>query len=735
MKNQDPSAHGVLLPENSFANGDILEHSHSHAEHTHETNGFDPTGDSAIDELLYTDAHPSAEAAAIGTIPIQPIQPIYPIQIARRTVSGSYSGSASGFRIDLRVDVDRPGALNKASFDFFAISGVTSYWGSFLLNAPVISYTSTKAIVEGFITGTKSMWANKVRIEIPRNTIIQPAAAATVKFYQNATPGAIYNCGFQSTYFRTVKLETDCEAGTTLLGNYNTGTFPNPGPSRILNVVKAYQEAGINMVYTGANNVIGTAEAGADSKWTESEMHASMVKHFSVFNNNPNWQVWLFAARKATSSTLLGIMFDYLGSKPHRQGCAVFQDTVKNYHPTTNDYNRHLLYTYVHEIGHAFNLLHSWDKSRPDSLSWMNYDWRYDQRNGSGSYWGNFTFVFDSLEIKHMRHGFRNSVIMGGNDWAVGAGLEAPHSHGDVFAQDMVENNTGLQLEIQPAKRAFAFGEPVITELKLRSMDLNGKVVNTCIHPKYEYVKIGILKPNGKLVTYEPVGHNCAAPDFRQLSAEDNTAYASAYIGYGKDGFYFDQPGFYKLKAAYLHEDGSVIQSEEVTIRVKSPVTKAEDEIADHYFSNDAGMLFYLLGSDSPSLQRGMEDMRYVADKYKTNELSVYANLILGVNEGMKYKTVDPETNQVITRKRNLKDATSNMTKVFDASKGGDGVDNITLGWSYRHLAKGFLLEGDEETAKGVLKAMEETFKGKKLRPSVQKIISKQAAKTIKENK
>ena len=130
-----------------------------------------------------------------------------------------------------------------------------------------------------------------------------------------------------------------------------------------------------------------------------------------------------------------------------------------------------------------------------------------------------------------------------------------------------------------------------------------------------------------------------------------------------------------------------------------------------------------------------MEDMRYVADKYKTNELSVYANLILGVNEGMKYKTVDPETNQVITRKRNLKDATSNMTKVFDASKGGDGVDNITLGWSYRHLAKGFLLEGDEETAKGVLKAMEETFKGKKLRPSVQKIISKQAAKTIKENK
>ncbi|MCD6062185.1 MAG: hypothetical protein K0R82_96 [Flavipsychrobacter sp.] len=735
MKHQDPSVQGLVLSENAITNSAVQEEVHTHENngHTNGYNGVDPSLAAPPDELLYTDEH-LAMRANFNTIPIQPIQPIqpYPIQIARRTVSGSYSGTASGFRLDLRVDLDRIGALNTASFDFFSIGGTTTYFGSFKLTSPTITYTNTLAVIEGFFTGTVGVWANKVRISVPRNTILQSAAAATVSFFQNATPGMVYNCNFQSTYFRTVKLETDCEAGTTLLGDYNTGTFANPGPSRILNVVKAYQEAGINMVYTGANNIINTSESGADSKWTESEMHASMVRHFSVFSNSQQWQVWLFAARRATSSNLLGIMFDYLGSRPHRQGCAIFQDTVRDYHPSTNDYNRHLLYTYVHELGHAFNLLHSWDKSRPDSLSWMNYDWRYDSRNGAGSYWANFAFTFDQQEILHMRHGYRNSVIMGGNDWAVGAGLEAPHSHAEAFAE-VVENNTGLKLELQPAKRAFAFGEPVVTELKLRCMDLNGKLVNTCLHPKYEYVKIAILKPNGKVVTYEPVGHNCAVPDFRQLTAEDNTAYASAYIGYGKDGFYFDQPGFYKIKAAYLHEDGSVIQSDEVTIRVKSPVTKAEDEIADHYFTNEAGMLFYLLGSDSPSLQKGMEDMRHVADKYKTNELSIYANLLLGVNDGMRFKIVDPVDNQVVTRKRNLKDATGNMTKVFDASKGEEGVDNITLNWAYRHLAKGFLLEGDDETAKGILKAMEETFKAKKLRPAVQKIISKQSAKVLKE--
>src|SRR5690606_27938231 len=98
--------------------------------------------------------------------------------------------------------------------------------------------------------------------------------------------------------------------------------------------------------------------------------------------NTPQWAVWLLAARKATSSSLLGIMFDYTGNAPHRQGCAVFQDSLRNYF-SGSDYNRNLLYTYVHELGHAFNLLHSWDKSRPDSLSWMNYPWSYDQRNGA----------------------------------------------------------------------------------------------------------------------------------------------------------------------------------------------------------------------------------------------------------------------------------------------------------------------------------------------------------------
>lgn len=67
--------------------------------------------------------------------------------------------------------------------------------------------------------------------------------------------------------------------------------------------------------------------------------------------------------------------------EPERQDFAVFRNhswfsnLVQN--PSTQEEPqsmRHFLYTWIHEAGHAFNCLHSWDKSRPSSFSWMNYD-------------------------------------------------------------------------------------------------------------------------------------------------------------------------------------------------------------------------------------------------------------------------------------------------------------------------------------------------------------------------
>jgi hypothetical protein len=136
-----------------------------------------------------------------------------------------------------------------------------------------------------------------------------------------------------------------------------------------------------------------------------------------------------------------GVMFDAAsqfggaGKAPERQGFAVFRnhpwfDSLVPGTPQNQaqaQAMRHFLYTWVHEAGHAFNFLHSWNKRRPDSLSWMNYDWRYDSRNGADTFWNRFPFRFDDDELIHLRHGNRAAVIMGGDPWSSGGHLEAPN--------------------------------------------------------------------------------------------------------------------------------------------------------------------------------------------------------------------------------------------------------------------------------------------------------------------
>ena len=81
-------------------------------------------------------------------------------------------------------------------------------------------------------------------------------------------------------------------------------------------------------------------------------------------------------------------------------------------------------------MGQCFNLHHSWEKpqneldselNRYASLSWMNLPWRYyfsENSHGKKTFWEAINFEFDPLELMHLRHGFRNDVIFGGNPYS-----------------------------------------------------------------------------------------------------------------------------------------------------------------------------------------------------------------------------------------------------------------------------------------------------------------------------
>ncbi|WP_313166288.1 hypothetical protein [Massilia oculi] len=589
-------------------------------------------------------AIPQAPPAPIPKFPIPPI----PLPI-KKAVSGCYAGALGAFQVELRVDVDRSRPMKRVSGDFYHTVGkTTSYFGSFVVDSPAVTVSSSKVVVKGMGRYTFAAGAPVVQVTIPRVNILQPQAAATLQFFTvTNSPGASYHCPFSSLHFRTVRIETDSvsDLTTTPFASYNTGSLPSGGSARNLSVVSAFGEAGIGMVPTAGNNVINIGDAGANATWSNAELHASMQSHFTLWSDVQQWCVWQLVAQQHDYGTgLYGIMFDQQGKQ--RQGCAVFHAGIGG---ATAEQQRLQLYTYVHELGHCFNLLHSWQKSlasppkpdRPDALSWMNYPWYYP-KGGPAGFWSSFDFRFDDEELIHLRHGFRNDVIMGGNDFIVGSSL------GREVLADPISDESGLVLGISTHQRSFALGEPVVLELKLKATTTRGRRAHTWLHPDFGMVRVVISKPSGQVVAYEPMIDHLVGERQKMLGVDDEVR-DSAYIGYGKGGFYFDQPGQYRVRAAYAALDGSQVLSDILTIRVRYPVTRDEDTLADLFMGEDQGVLLYLQGSDNVSLRAGNDAFDEVIDRFGAHPLATYARLVKGINAARVFKTVNAGEGRPVT--------------------------------------------------------------------------------------
>ncbi len=604
--------------------------------------------------------------------------------------------------------------MNRVSGDFFTTSGsTTSYFGSFVVNSPTITTTSSAVTITGLGTYTWAAGAPKVKVTIPRRNIFQPAAPATLQFSTlSGAPGATYVCAFESAFFRTVRIETDLvsDVTTPVFGSYNTGSLPSGGPARSLSVVSAFGEAGVQMIPTTGANVINVGRAGGNLTWSNAELHASMQRHFTLWRDLPQWAVWqVVAQRHDLGNGLLGIMFDQHGKQ--RQGCAVFHAGIGG---TSAVQRRLQLYTYVHELGHSFNLLHSWQKSlgtppkpnRPGSFSWMNYPWSFPG-GGAPAFWAGFPFQFDNEEVVHLRHGFYLDVVMGGKNFAIGSSLGR-----DVLA-DPIRDDSGLLFNLSTHQPSFALGEPVVLELSLGTTDPRGKRVHTWLHPNYGLVKVVIRKPSGELVVYEPLIDHLVGEQETVLAAGEEVA-DSAYVGYGKDGFCFDQPGTYQVRAAYAALDGSQVLSEILSLRVRYPVTAAADELAELFLGEEQGSLLYLLGSDAESLQSGNDAFDEVLAKHGKSPLANYARLVKGVNAGRDFKIIGADAERKVAVRSAQLDECASLLGAVAAS---GTLDRVSTGQALSLLAAAQTRGGDDAGARTTLANLEALRTGGRAKP------------------
>lgn len=665
-------------------------------------------------------------------------------EVELRAVSGRYRGrSASGdLELELRVDVDGARPMRRVSGDFFRTTGGTvTYIGSFVVTTPTLGVAEAEVVIDGEGNYTVPTGSPRLRVKIPRVGALAPPAAAEAQFLTDAgVPGARYVCEFESQAFRRVEFESDFVTDVTPFSSYDTGRLPSGGPARVLNVAAAFAEAGVDMVDTGGADEVEIDWAGANRIWTNRELHAAMQNHFSRWRDEPGWRVWLLAATiHEMGGGLRGIMFDQQGAQ--RQGCAVFHDVIGG---TTDQVVRAQLRTYVHELGHCFNLYHSHMKefmtppqpNRLDARSWMHYPdaYRSGSAAGAAAYWAAFPFEFDDLELVHLRHGYRHDVMMGANPFGQGAADIDPRA----FA-DPIEDESGLRVHLRgPA--SFYLGEPVVVELKLETTDTRGKRVNSRIHPNDGFVQIAIRKPGGRTVLYRPYIQQCAEPEFVTLGTDNPAVYDSAYIGYGKDGLYFDDPGRYELRALYHAADGSQVLSNVLRFRVDTPADADERRIADLFVDDQQGQLLYLLGSDSATLQTGNAAFEEVIDRFGKHPMAVYAKLARGMNASRPFKLIDTSANRVAVRPADHAAAAGLLGEVVQTTTTANpdvdptadiGVDNITLNMVTRSLIAVQKEAGDMRKARATAKAMTAHFAKPKIPGFVQEAIKQQLADAL----
>ena len=590
------------------------------------------------------------------------------------SVSGRYDGEMSfpqpgRFALDLRIDVDRAvdnsAVTNRVSGDFYQVTQTVlpgqpariskTYLESWIIDDPNVTRSIDHIDIEGsvrFWTGVHP--ATTAAIEIVWHDL-QATPTGTIKFTETGSEHRIFTCRRSSESFRSVTLEIAvCSSvnAEPLRPSYDTrwhDNRPTNTIARALTIETSYREAGVDLSINPNVTIVDDSNPQFKS-WSIAELHDALESHFSLFGQPwPNWALWGLMAGAYEDSAVGGIMFDAAaasggqgGNEPERRGFAVFRGHAwfdgLIVGPPGNQLQaaaiRQFLYTWVHEAGHAFNLLHSWDKARPDSLSWMNYDWRYDQRNGQDLFWKRFSFRFDDDELIHIRHGDRASVIMGGDPWSSGSHLESPN-----LSMARIEGDAPIELTIR-AQPYFDLMEPVLLEVRLRNLLTDASVIiDTRFAPEYGGIIVHIQGPDGQIEKYEPVVCAVGDPQPQKLApsgldqqGEDRFS-RDIFISYGASGFHFDRPGEYRIRAIYQGHGDLLITSNTLRIRVGVPLSKEADRLAQDYFSDPVGLTLYLQGSRSPHLKKGFDVLQDVADRYKASLLG--ANTAIALAQGI----------------------------------------------------------------------------------------------------
>jgi hypothetical protein len=589
---------------------------------------------------------------------------------------GRYLAENQHLKAELRIDIT---STNVISMDIFMKSAmIKSYLASLRTNPgselkenlkefSIICEDKTGKVVQGLLSFFPSN-EKKTKVELVLKESIEGLPVNTK---------VLLDAIWKSKHMREIGLETETEAGLREISPYEFN-------GKNVTVKSCFREAGIILKKAGGVDNIPAVASG----WDEAQLHGLLTQFADNSLNKADWMLHLLLLSKSKMEGLLGVMFDTGQSDINgfpRQGAAIFLNEIEG-HPAGT--KRKSIQTTVHELGHALNLAHRFEREvgRADSTSFMNYDWRYKGDSNGTKYWKDFKFTFDLDEIRFMRHAPWWKVVPGGIEfhtvkyWNEGSGGYSPYAP-EIPITDM-------ELELMPPATGSLFGFATPVYLEVRLTNRSNKKLNIpkyYLDPKAGILEILIKRISGNAdyasnQSFKPIISRCfdVQKDGKDILKPNDTMTNNINLTFGSAGFTFAEPGNYEITALLsLWDDryNYIVRSNALQIRIAYPKNKEEELDALKIFSRDVGFYMALGGTDIlPEAEKKLievKERRLRIDKTISDPLVAYITRYQAINQSRdfisfkdgKYKIRKAESAKVSELLDQLK---PNEAKIFD---------------------------------------------------------------------
>jgi len=214
----------------------------------------------------------------------------------------------------------------------------------------------------------------------------------------------------------------------------------------------------------------------------------------------------------------------------------------------------------------------------------------------------------------------------------------------------MISPTKSLELKLRSQKEVFEYGEPVLLEAKLQNSSSKPVSIRSSIEESFEdevfhpsilnvkdnALRVSIGSEEGTSKPYSPMVIRCGEDDAITLSPSQSI-YENIFLSYGKEGFYFKNPGRYKVQASIPSFNG-ILKSNTYEFTVAEPQSLTENRYINSIFTPDKGQWLYFKGADH--LLNAETDLVSLKNHIEDTNLARYIQLYEGLRLSRSFKSV-----------------------------------------------------------------------------------------------